>query len=747
MSTVKWSPITAIDCHSAPGTLIIGSPGGGKAVWDEEKIYTPSGVRTIKDIKVGDYLFGQNGKPTKVLEVYPQGKKLQLYKVVLIDGRTLICSEDHRFTVGKRSHGVDKFEVMTVGDLLNAGLLNSQNRHRYFLQNNKCIQYKERTFKVDPYVLGAFLGNGCKTNGRHLEFSSPTYEVPNKIAKLLSKSLNTTVKAFKTNADNYTWQFYYADKGEVPTKKLVWAKDIDKSLVSLLTDTYSGDRYIPDEYKYCSEAQRWALVKGLMDTDGSIEGFPKYNMTYCSTSKTLIKDVVEVIRSLGMNYVSSTKEDVRKGKNTAYGIYIGCDNDRKVNFFSTGNKLRRAKEAQDFDKSRRYDILHIVDIIPFKKDYCTCFTVDADDHQFIAGECVVTHNTIAMLVFASNSTAMGLRCVMIDPKNDFNHLKNVYPDIHIVDINDIYPGALNPFEFLKKVNEDGTLEYIDTPILMTIIELLVGKEQMDPQTIVDVTPIITDFITRQRMATEHQYVDMQDVADYLYQNRSLCAQKVGSLLKVFENSKYGKLLFTRETDVKPLNVTATDSLIITLHGMALPGYGKDPKDYTTEERFTSTILYIITQKLNEILSAKKEIPVVLFCDEAHLLFGNPVMADIIDKFLRLGRSLKVATILASQGVESFPKDIAQYITTKFMFKSSPEEANMFLDKFYSGTGININRESVVSAVSNFKPGMAYMIDRLNRNGIIQIEPVYDIRLLNSDPPNVKDGEIVEDEEE
>ena len=259
MSTVKWSPITAIGCHSAPGTLIIGSPGGGKAVWDEEKVYTPSGVRTIKDIKVGDYLFGQNGKPTKVLEVYPQGKKLQLYKVVLIDGRTLICSEDHRFTVGKRSHGVDKFEVMTVGDLLNAGLLNSQNRHRYFLQNNKCIQYKERTFKVDPYVLGAFLGNGCKTNGRHLEFSSPTSEVPNKIAKLLSKSLNTTVKAFKTNADNYTWQFYYADKGEVPTKKLVWAKDIDKSYAKS-TDAFSKrlDSFLDERSEELIE--NWSLV-------------------------------------------------------------------------------------------------------------------------------------------------------------------------------------------------------------------------------------------------------------------------------------------------------------------------------------------------------------------------------------------------------------------------------------------------------------------------------------------------------
>ena len=70
--------------------------------------------------------------------------------------------------------------------------------------------------------------------------------------------------------------------------------------------------------------------------------------------------------------------------------------------------------------------------------------------------------TFAMLNFAANALGMGQRVIIIDPKNDFNKLLNVNPHINIIDINNIKPDALNPLEFLKKKNADGTVEYIDT---------------------------------------------------------------------------------------------------------------------------------------------------------------------------------------------------------------------------------------------------------------------------------------------
>jgi hypothetical protein len=112
------------------------------------------------------------------------------------------------------------------------------------------------------------------------------------------------------------------------------------------------------------------------------------------------------------------------------------------------------------------------------------------------------------------------------------------------------------------------------------------------------------------------------------------------------------------------------------------------------------------------------------------------MANVIDRFLVLGRSLNVATILASQGISHFPSGIANYITTKFMFKSSLDEAEKFLDVFDTSkidatNAIDIN--SVLSAVTKFPTGVCFMIDRKGRNGVIKIKSNYDIKLLTSNP--------------
>lgn len=339
--------------------------------------------------------------------------------------------------------------------------------------------------------------------------------------------------------------------------------------------------------------------------------------------------------------------------------------------------------------------------------------------------------TFAILNFGANCLATGQRVIAIDPKNDLDKLHNIYP-INIIDINKIRPGALNPFEFLKKVDKNGNITFVDTTTIMTIIEILCGKLSRD--IIINVTPIVTDFVTRVRNTGE--YYDMQDIADYLYSNQSESAQQVGTLLKMFEDNPYGKLIFTRETNVQPLVLSPTDSMVISLHGLSLPDYSKKPEDYDANERFTSAILYIITSKLLDILSGDSKIPTTLICDEAHLLFGNKEMSAIIDKFLVLGRSLNVATILASQGISHFPDGISNYMTTKFMFKSSMEEAKLFLEKFDTSkinpaAALDIN--SIIAAATNFPTGVCFMIDRLNRNGTIKIESIYDINLLTSNP--------------
>lgn len=321
-----------------------------------------------------------------------------------------------------------------------------------------------------------------------------------------------------------------------------------------------------------------------------------------------------------------------------------------------------------------------------------------------------------------NSLRMQQRVVAIDPKNDLQKIKNIYPSINIIDINNIRNGALNPFTFLGN---------IDTSTIVSIIEIICGKLTTEEERAI--TPIVQDFVIK--FKRDGVYVDMQDVAEYLFSRDNKYATGIGSRLKALADNKYGKLLFTREENVEPLKLSNTDSFILTLHGMALPDYAVKVEDYTPSQRFTSAVVYILTLKLLELLSSKNSVPTVFCCDEAHLLFGNKAMASIIDRFLVIGRSLGFATILASQGISHFPKDIANHISTKFIFKSSLDESKLFLEKFdTTQLGDNaIDRASVVGMItSNFHTGDCFMIDKLNNSGVLHINPSFDLKQIKGE---------------
>ena len=352
--------------------------------------------------------------------------------------------------------------------------------------------------------------------------------------------------------------------------------------------------------------------------------------------------------------------------------------------------------------------------------------------------------TFAMMNFAANCLGMGQRVIVLDPKNDFNRLYNVNSSIKLIDLRNAADGALNPFEFLKKHNPDGTVQYVDAATIMTIIEILVGTGKLDPKAYTKITPIVQDFCKKVRL--EDAYADLNDVATYLLSRDNLDAQNVGSMINLFKDNDFYKLLCSR-SEAKPMQLSQTESMVITLFGLPMPDYNKKPETYDANERLTSAIIYIVTSKLLEILQLESRVPTTLFCDEAHLLFSNPQMAGVIDKFLTLGRSLNCATVLASQGISHFPDGIANYITSKFMFKSSAEEAHLFLEKFVDkDSAYGMDLDSIESSVTKLPKGCCFFMDRKGRNGIIRIVSIYDPKLLTSNPFE-KTTVVTEEQEE
>lgn len=355
--------------------ILLANAGTGKGNWVECKVPTPQGIRRFGDLKEGDYVFDRLGFPTKILKVYPRGF-MDAYKVTLSDGRSTVVSLDHLWNVYR---GVYSKEIYTLelGQMLSEGVRKKDNRPnrvlgnpRFYVPSHCARQHEEKKVTVDPYVYGAFIGNGCLTSD-YLEFSSDDEETVNKVALLMGFDYK------KRSVHNYTWDFFKNGRRVRTT--------------DYFTKAYAKDKYIPDCYKYNSIQTRWELLRGLFDTDGSAvlsEG--RLRVSYSTISKRLAEDIKEVLNSLGI--VSHIYEDKRDSKNICYNVNVNTTKENKCLLFSLTRKNRICEQASE--NRRHYDRVAIrsIEKLPEKLEI-NCIWVDNKEHLYQCDEGIVTHNT------------------------------------------------------------------------------------------------------------------------------------------------------------------------------------------------------------------------------------------------------------------------------------------------------------------------------------------------------------------
>lgn len=355
--------------------ILLANAGTGKGNWVECKVPTPQGIRRFGDLKEGDYVFDRLGFPTKILKVYPRGF-MDAYKVTLSDGRSTVVSLDHLWNVYRGVYS-KKIYTLELGQMLSEGVRKEDNRPnrvlgapRFYIPSHCARQYEEKKVTVDPYVYGAFIGNGCLTSD-YLEFSSDDEETVNKVALRMGFDYK------KRSVHNYTWDFFRNGRRVRTT--------------DYFTKAYAKDKYIPDCYKYNSIQTRWELLRGLFDTDGSAvlsEG--RLHVSYSTISKRLAEDIKEVLNSLGI--VSHIYEDKRDSKNICYNVNVNTTKENKCLLFSLTRKNRICEQASE--NRRHYDRVAIrsIEKLPEKLEI-NCIWVDNKEHLYQCDEGIVTHNT------------------------------------------------------------------------------------------------------------------------------------------------------------------------------------------------------------------------------------------------------------------------------------------------------------------------------------------------------------------
>lgn len=376
-----------------------GTTGTGKSTTCNTRIpvYTKDGVthKRAGDVQVGDYVFSREGTPTKILGVFPQGKR-DVYRVTLEDGRTLDVSDNHLWAVvlAKRSR-LEGYTIHSTQTLLSKGLETHHGNRlamKYYIPMNQAVQWPERQYATDPYVIGAVISDGSLSANSAFVLSSDDEFVIEKVSRLLG------AKRYKKSLGNCDWTFERNEEGSPAS--LVQQKEVVGDFPELF-HVKSPFRRIPPVYMTGSIEQRWRLVHGLFDTDGSIGQYDggRYNITYSTHSKDLAFDVQELLYSLGVASSVNLHEqapDKNGYVKAEWSVHVKSRNQDKWRFFTLPQKLKLAEKAKSVHKERE-KTFDYVGIRTIKKlgyqEEMVCFYVDNDEHLYQAGQYIVTHNT------------------------------------------------------------------------------------------------------------------------------------------------------------------------------------------------------------------------------------------------------------------------------------------------------------------------------------------------------------------
>ena len=368
--------------------------GGGKEIDINTIIPSPNGWVKADDVQVGDFLFASNGKPTKVLGKYYQGVK-DIYEITFTDDTKVNCGLEHLWIVKNIYTNKKEWTVKSLKEILDEGLHAKPTKqqieygrpptNKWQIPLCKPVEYEEKKYLIDPYVLGLIIGDGSLCN------NTVTISIPN-------SQLESVDRISSTLNENYILKENF--HSNCPRYSIVrkenrhgYKNDYIQEIKRLGLNVIGHEKFIPEEYMLGSVEQRIGLLQGLMDSDGYISK-EKNKIDFTSTSLQLIKDVKLLIESLGGRCIS-IYEDKRKNKykKTCYKLRIQI----RINPFRL--KSKRERYTID-DNHKKYCNRYIKSVEKVRKSEAVCFYVDSEDHSFLTEHYVVTHNTITSIVAA-----------------------------------------------------------------------------------------------------------------------------------------------------------------------------------------------------------------------------------------------------------------------------------------------------------------------------------------------------------
>lgn len=424
--------------------LLGGAAGAAKMLRVDEPVPIPDGWTTIGDLRPGDLIFDERGTTTHVTAVHPIDSHPVSYLLTFDDGSTIEACADHlwftwnakelealtrrsdefrarrRATRPRRGTGAKPWmaernaaragpvldsptgQVRTTKEIAET-LLTSSGRRNHAMPVAAAIELPEIELPLDPYLLGAWLGDGTTGGG---EITSADPEVLDAF----------DADGWKRGASKRRW----------PEAKAT-TTGFNGLRVRLREIGVLGNKHVPQIYLRASACQRLALLQGLMDTDGCCT--ERGNVAFSNTNRRIIDAVYELVVSLGW------KTCIREYRAMLYGK--DCGPVWSVRWTPTDYvfRLPRKRDRQVFSTRRTTRFRYVVGAEECEPSPMRCITVDNPTGLYLVGRSMlVTHNTLTALMFTLRCMARwpGFRALFL--RETFDQLdENVYPELRKID--------------------------------------------------------------------------------------------------------------------------------------------------------------------------------------------------------------------------------------------------------------------------------------------------------------------------
>lgn len=360
----------------------------GKALALDTPIPTPSGWITMGEIKVGDHVFDEQGKPCRVVATTKIMYGRPCYKVRFSDGAEIVADAEHEwFTLarqtrrpnGKRWRTEDY--IHTTEDIRQTLNVTWKSKGGVFRNHSVPVagplELPEAELPIPPYLLGVWLGDGHSATAS-MTCSYSDIEI---IEHLKAEGID--VREWKSsNKNSGHFAFGNGDRRQTLRNNSWQAKLRALGLLH--------NKHIPQSYLRASIEQRISLLQGLMDTDGYVSKAGQCEFT--TTNDRLSKDVLELIYSLGFKPTLKIDRAALNGKDCGpkYRIWFFPYCDRLV--FRLTRKVGGLKAAPI--RATRSLTRQIVAVVPVESVPVRCIEVDSPSHLYLSGRAMIpTHNS------------------------------------------------------------------------------------------------------------------------------------------------------------------------------------------------------------------------------------------------------------------------------------------------------------------------------------------------------------------